>query len=426
MRMPVEHAGQRGAGRGAIAGPPVGLRDAHEKIRFAAAGERLIVEQGATRHLDVAGPVRRIGEVEEGGGFRGQRLRRLAQRALGAGRVRRHQSRAAEQHQRRARRVHRDRVLQRFNGLAERDAIAAGGRDVEPDLARRQVGARIVRVEVRGDAQHPDCARHLAGIRVRKREPHLPGGARVGEQEIFQLLDLFGPSSHQTVDLRQLFARRQQIRRHRQRPLECRLRAREVVHRPQAHAEQIVRLGKPAVGLDGVAQRFGGVPMLAAEMPREPQLVEHPGPIVQRDVGRVVPGRGIVLLARGGDVAEQFEGARLRRIEGLRLFEIRRRGVELAAPPMGVPSFEVGDHGVRLERHGIGQGRDRRRRIPPGQRGVAVHDPLAVLPLPAGHPVGVGDRQNRQERDRRQDRALHAQHPSAKSAGRELSRFPGF
>ena len=95
--------------------------------------QRVVVEQGRARAPGVAQAFRRVRELQERARSAGSFSRRLPQRALGERQLAGVDARLAEQRERFARGFHRRGVLQRPEGLVERDR----------DLPRRASASHI-------------------------------------------------------------------------------------------------------------------------------------------------------------------------------------------------------------------------------------------------------------------------------------------
>ena len=110
------------------------------------AGERRVVEQRLPRHREVTAALGGVGQVVEGERVDRQLLGGLLQHALGGLVVGGEQERAAEEHVGLAAVVLGDGLFERFERLAQVDAVGRGLRRLEPDAPERDVGVAVIRM----------------------------------------------------------------------------------------------------------------------------------------------------------------------------------------------------------------------------------------------------------------------------------------
>ena len=133
----------------------------------------------------------------------------------------------------------------------------------------------MIRKPFDGVGEQAHRPRGLVGLRVCRGERELAAGARIGLEQRVELTDPAGAVAGRRVELRQLFAHGNGRGGERNRPFERALGLGRPLQLAQADAQQVMRLGQPAVEGDGAGQRLGRLAGLAGEHLRQSQLVEH-------------------------------------------------------------------------------------------------------------------------------------------------------
>src|SRR5215204_435829 len=149
---------------------------------------------------------------------------------------------------------------------------------------------------------------------------------------------------------------------------------------------------------------------LAVAIEGQSELVENARrTIVEREVALVLSRSGSVLAQRGLHIAQQLDRTRCRSVEKRRLAEVAQRSGVVAAPAIGVASFERGEHGVR----GLTERQCR----------VADRNQTPKLPLPTGvYPDQHRRRGDRDRSDGKNDGSLHRRPRWYTEAGLGLAR----
>ena len=189
--------------------------------------------------------------------------------------------------------------------------------------------------------------------------------------------------------VRELLAGGDEGRRDRRRLLEGRGGIDRLLLVPEAHPDQVVRVGQVLVETDRLARRRERLIDLARLVPREGELERHARrQAVDGQTTFVGFCRSQIPAALIEDVAERLERAGGRRVEVGSAAEIAGRGFELVAALIRLAAPQVREHRIRAQGDGAAVRLDRAEGLVVRQGAARLGEQRPVVALPGGRLVG--------------------------------------